>query len=92
GLADGPPTLERHPFGEGDTVLLFSDGLIERTPAFDDDALDEHLQRLVGVPATTLAAQLRAVVDTVPARRRDDVAVLAITRAATGCAGTEPGG
>ena len=71
---------ERHGFGAGDTLLLFSDGLTERSRDFDDDALDRTLASWVGCGAAEVAERIRLLVLELRADRRDDVAVLAISR------------
>jgi sigma-B regulation protein RsbU (phosphoserine phosphatase) len=79
----------RTPFGPGDTVLLYTDGLTERSRSFDDDALDEDLDGVPDRTAGALVDHVRAVVNDLPADRPDDVAVLAITadERSTGAAG-----
>jgi sigma-B regulation protein RsbU (phosphoserine phosphatase) len=73
---------ERHQFGLGDTLVLFSDGLTERSREFDDDALDQALQSWTGCGATEIAERIRLLVLELRPDRRDDVAVLAISRRA----------
>jgi serine phosphatase RsbU (regulator of sigma subunit) len=88
-LADGPPlgtfvqerVQTRVPFREGDTVLMFTDGLIERR----DEDISTGQQRvltelsgLVGADLTTVLAQLG---ERLPdPSRDDDVAALAVRR------------
>jgi sigma-B regulation protein RsbU (phosphoserine phosphatase) len=75
----GGVQLDTQPFGPGDTVLLFSDGLIERSIPFDDDALDEALARIPDRSAPALSEQLRALALGLPADHPDDIAILAVT-------------
>jgi sigma-B regulation protein RsbU (phosphoserine phosphatase) len=79
GLAGRPPVPDRRPFLVGHTLLLFSDGLVERCQDFEEDALDLHLASTTRVVAAELAAELRTLTESLPASRRDDVAVLAVT-------------
>ena len=82
GLAnDAPPTV-RIAFRPGDRLVLFSDGLIERTRAYGEDELDADLAEWAGLTAEALAGAIRDRVATLPADRPDDVAVLVIGRTA----------
>jgi sigma-B regulation protein RsbU (phosphoserine phosphatase) len=79
GLTIGAPVDDRYPLEVGDTLLLFSDGLIERSPHFDEDALDELLNEWGDIGARELVHRLQAQVETLDVVHPDDVAVLAVT-------------
>jgi sigma-B regulation protein RsbU (phosphoserine phosphatase) len=77
GYGTRPATSERVPFGPGDAVVLFTDGLIERDPAFGEDELDAFLER--GGSASDLAAELLEHAARLDPRRADDIAVLVVS-------------
>lgn len=83
GIGDGVP-LNQSELTSGDTVLLFTDGLVERR----DERLDQSLARLVRhVAAAPSTAPLRLVDHVVATRQAsgttdDDIAVLAARLAA----------
>ena len=82
GLANRPHTMEREPLLPGDTVVLFSDGLIERSSHFGEEQLDEALAAGPPGDADAVARTLRKVVLDQRADRSDDLAALVITRTA----------
>jgi serine phosphatase RsbU (regulator of sigma subunit) len=68
------------PLGPGDTVLLYTDGLVERRgSSFDDGlaALAGRLGRLAGRPLAQLCDELLEL--TLRGTPQDDVAVAAVT-------------
>jgi len=81
GVGPMPRPSAQSPFGTGDTMLLFTDGLVERR----DEDIDTSLMRLQR-DATELAhADLAGVLSTLADRvgdseRADDVAALAVKR------------
>jgi serine phosphatase RsbU (regulator of sigma subunit) len=79
GLGLGSFTTEPAPFGRGDLLVLFSDGITERDPAFGHDELDQLLE---GAPrdAQALVDHLRAHVHALRPERPDDIAVLVVQR------------
>jgi GAF domain-containing protein len=88
-LADGPPlgtfVQERVqtavPFGEGDTVLMFTDGLIERRDEDISTGQQRVLSELVHLAGPDLAAALTDLGGSLPdPSRDDDVAALAVRR------------
>ncbi len=80
GYATQPPAVDRHPLPPGAAIVLFSDGLIERNPDFDEDELDALLAAAPEGPAEVLAAYVRERILAVPAVRHDDLALLVIKR------------
>ncbi len=80
GLANRPHTMERETLLPGDTVVLFSDGLIERSSHFGEEQLDEALAAGPPGDADAVARTLRKVVLEQRADRADDLAALVITR------------
>ncbi len=88
-LAEGPPlgaatrprTVEVVRFGAGDTVMAFTDGLIERREEEISQGQQRVLEELGSLAVPDLAAALDAVVERLrdPARD-DDVAALAARR------------
>lgn len=70
--------LTTHPFGDGDILLLFSDGLVERARDFDEDDLDDALARLAPSTAAGLAVDLRNLAAGLRLDRPDDITILAI--------------
>jgi sigma-B regulation protein RsbU (phosphoserine phosphatase) len=79
GLAERPHGVERHPFGPGDSLILFSDGLIERHPDFGEDDIDRGLKSIHG-PADEAVEKLRSMVLSIEAERHDDLAALVVSR------------
>jgi PAS domain S-box-containing protein len=88
-LADGPPlgtfVQERVqttvPFGEGDTVLMFTDGLIERRDEDISTGQQRMLAELVHLAGPDLGAALDDLAAMLPdPSRDDDVAALAVRR------------
>ncbi len=92
-LSDDAPRLQVVPFGDGDQLLLYTDGVTEARDA--DRAfypLTEGLARhLHGEPARTLAALHEDLLDHVGGRLHDDAALLLLRRPAAAPAG-EPAG
>jgi sigma-B regulation protein RsbU (phosphoserine phosphatase) len=82
GLGTRPHTMEREPLFPGDSVILFSDGLIERSKHFGEDQLDEAIAAGPPGDADAIAQALRKVVLDLRSDRADDLAVLVITRTA----------
>ena len=88
-FADGPPLAvsptERGettiPFGAGDTVVAFTDGLVERREEDIEDGLARLRKAVGGLSAVSLAPGLRRLVRAVRDERYDDdIAVLALRR------------
>jgi sigma-B regulation protein RsbU (phosphoserine phosphatase) len=79
GLGLGTFTGEVTPFGPGDLLLLFSDGVIERDPAFGHDELDEVLAAAPRDPHG-LVEHLRRSIEGLDPMRPDDIAVLVVQR------------
>jgi GAF domain-containing protein len=88
-VAEGPPldTFStareelRVPFGPGDTVLLFTDGLIERRDEDIDEGVGRVLDRLDRLASPDLAAGLaRLAAELHEPSRDDDVAAVALRR------------
>ncbi|WP_374334216.1 PP2C family protein-serine/threonine phosphatase [Streptomyces sp. DH20] len=92
-LSDDAPRLQVVPFGDGDQLLLYTDGVTEARDA--DRAfypLTEGLTRhLYDEPARTLAALHEDLLDHVGGRLHDDAALLLLRRPAAAPAG-EPAG
>lgn len=82
GLGTRPYTREQEALLPGDTVVLFSDGLIERSSHFGEDELDEALAAAPRGDADAIARALRKVVLDQRADRSDDLAALVLTRTA----------
>ena len=82
GVATTAPPTVRIPFRPGDRLVLFSDGLIERSRAYGEDELDADLAEWAGLTAEALAGAIRDRVATLSTDRPDDVAVLVIGRTA----------
>jgi serine phosphatase RsbU (regulator of sigma subunit) len=89
--ADGPPLAVAEsprqervlPFGDGDLVLVFTDGLIERRDETIDDGQVRLLDALGAVRGPDLGSDLDALVEAVrDPTRDDDVAALALRRRA----------
>lgn len=74
----------------GDTVLLFSDGLVERRGESIDVGL-ERLVRIVAKPAATVHELADAVMDELARDLRDDCCLLVARREPSGSAGTGSG-
>jgi serine phosphatase RsbU (regulator of sigma subunit) len=86
-VADSPRREQALPFGEGDLVLVFTDGLIERRDEAIDDGQARLLDALGMVQGPDLESGLGALVEAVrDPTRDDDVAALALRRR------TAPGG
>ena len=86
---DGPPlgvvTRERErlrvPFGVGDTLLAFTDGLIERRDEDIDTGLDRLARAVPGLAVGSLGSGVNGIVEAVrDATYDDDMAVLALRR------------
>ena len=81
GYAIEPPPVECRRLVAGDTVVLFSDGLVERNPAFAEDDLDRVLSGIPDGSALEVADHVRSRILEVPAARHDDLTLLVIRRA-----------
>jgi sigma-B regulation protein RsbU (phosphoserine phosphatase) len=79
GLDMGSFRLDTAAFHHGDVLLLFSDGLIERDPAFGEDELDELLASAPRDPGE-LVRHLQRHVERLAVVHPDDIAVLALQR------------
>ena len=81
-----PRPLVRHaavtsyPVDIGDTIVLFTDGLLEYDGLGHDDTLDSELSDLARHPARCIAETLQTRLTSWPVRHLDDVALLAISR------------
>jgi len=83
-IADAPRQERALPFNDGDVVLVFTDGLIERRDETIDDGQARLLDALGAVQDPDLDAGLGALVAAVrDPTRDDDVAALALRRRAT---------
>lgn len=80
GLGPCSPTLTTHPFPVGAALVLFSDGITERSPAFGEAQLDAMLLAAPAGDAHALAARIRQHILSVPATRYDDITVLVVSR------------
>ena len=69
------------PFGVGDTLLAFTDGLIERRDEGIDTGLDRLARAVPGLAADSLARGVNDVVEAVhDATYDDDMAALGLRR------------
>ena len=82
GLANRPHTVSASRSCRATRVVLFSDGLIERSSHFGEEQLDEALAAGPPGDADAVARTLRKVVLEQRADRSDDLAALVITRTA----------
>jgi sigma-B regulation protein RsbU (phosphoserine phosphatase) len=86
GLGPRPHHEEDEALAPGESVVLFSDGLIERSADFGEDALDAMLGQVAvdhaGEVAGVLAGAIQHAILAVPAERADDLALLVVTRSA----------
>ena len=80
GLGTEQPNVDRYVMPRGSMVVLFSDGLVERDPAFGERDLDEFLAEHKGLDAPQLASELRALVAGLHPKHPDDIAVLVLER------------
>jgi serine phosphatase RsbU (regulator of sigma subunit) len=81
GVDAGPREQATVPFGNGDTLLLFTDGLVERRTEDIDVGLGRLVASAGGLGTADLAAGLDAlVIDLRDPSRDDDVAALAVRR------------
>jgi phosphoserine phosphatase RsbU/P len=80
GLATDAPGVEEYRMPPGAMVVLFSDGLVERDPAFGERDLDRFLGETKGWDAARVSVELRNVVNRLAPRHPDDVAVLVLER------------
>jgi sigma-B regulation protein RsbU (phosphoserine phosphatase) len=78
GYATSPPEVVRVPFRPGDLVALFTDGVLDRNPSLDEDALEELLA--AGGTAAEVAERVRCHLEALPVERPDDAAVLVLRR------------
>jgi len=86
-IADGPPlgtsvsdrTSRTAPFGPGDTLVAFTDGLVERRSEDIDAGLARLLAHVPGLNRGPLSEALAVLIDEVRDHSRDDdVAALAV--------------
>ncbi len=70
----------RIPVLRGDTILLYTDGLVERRDQDIETSLGRLLQEGSILPRDDLDGWLDALVDTMPDEREDDIAIVAIRR------------
>lgn len=82
GLGTRDHRTTSYPFGPGDSVVLFSDGLIERDRAFGEDELDGRLRGMSGAHAPEISDAIRDLVAELQPDRADDLAVLVVSRTA----------
>jgi sigma-B regulation protein RsbU (phosphoserine phosphatase) len=82
GLGASTPQVDRYNLPPGAMVVLFSDGLVERDPAFGEADLDAFLAQAKGRNAAELSGDMRALVTRLSPRHPDDVAVLVLERSA----------
>jgi sigma-B regulation protein RsbU (phosphoserine phosphatase) len=80
GLATKDAPVVRVPFGAGDTVAVFTDGVVDRNPAFDEAAVDRLLEECAGLPATDVAERIRTRLESMEVVRADDAALLVLRR------------
>ena len=80
GLGTDAPNVERYRMPPGSMVVLFSDGLVERDPAFGERELDRFLSETKGWDATRVSMELRMLVDRLYPKHPDDVAVMVLER------------
>ena len=73
-------------------MVLFSDGLIERSSHFGEEQLDEALAAGPPGDADAVARTLRKVVLDQRADRADDLAALVITRTSSSPSGSDQAG
>ena len=76
--------VQQVPFGPGDRLLLFTDGLVERHDGEIDDALARLADVAARCPEPGPDDLLQAALHTAPRPQRDDVAVLAVGLVALG--------
>jgi serine/threonine protein phosphatase PrpC len=69
-----------HPLPVGAAIVLFSDGVIERSPEFTEVQLDEALRSAPNSEAPALADHIRQSILAVPATRYDDITALVVSR------------
>jgi serine phosphatase RsbU (regulator of sigma subunit) len=78
GYATAPAKVDRVPFQPGDVLVVFTDGMIERDPLFGEDELDVFLKR--GGTASDLSRELLEQAAALEPHRKDDIAVLVVSR------------
>ncbi|MCB7135846.1 PP2C family protein-serine/threonine phosphatase [Cellulosimicrobium marinum] len=92
-VPDLPRTEHALTLHYGDTVLLYTDGLVERRDVGLRERLDELVRTVTGAPPDDLDHFARALLDTLqPAGREDDVAVVALRVSAGPPPGVPHGG
>lgn len=82
GLGASSPHVDRYPMPPGALVVLFSDGLVERDPAFGENDIDAFLAEKKGRGAMEVSADMRSLVNRLEPRHPDDIAVLVLERSA----------
>lgn len=80
GLGASTPKVDRYELAPGSIVVLFSDGLVERDPAFGEDDFDAFLASAKGRNATELSNDIRSLLSKLAPTHPDDVAVLVLER------------
>jgi sigma-B regulation protein RsbU (phosphoserine phosphatase) len=80
GLGTEQPVVERYRMEPGAMVVLFSDGLVERDPAFGERELDRFLAETKGWDAARVSTELRNLVTRLTPKHADDVAVMVLER------------
>lgn len=80
GIAGVERRGEREPFRPGDKLVMFSDGLVERSPDYGENELDADLREWSTLPPEAVAGGLRDRLLAQATHREDDVAVLVIAR------------
>ena len=82
GLGAFAPHVDRYALPPGAVVVLFSDGLVERDPAFGEDDIDAFLSQQKGRGAMEVSGAIRQLVSRLSPKHPDDIAVLVLERQA----------
>ena len=82
GVDSGPTNESSIHLGIGDTVVMFTDGLVERRGASIDDGMTRLAQAMIGAEADSAAALCDQIVKQVvlDGGREDDIAILVVRR------------